>query len=53
MSGVMTFSGFGPSRAARMVSAAFTRVSISAFGVWKAECGVMTRRPSVQGSRAR
>ena len=53
ISGVMTFCGRGPTIAARMVSADFSRMSSHASGVKKAECGVMIRRPSHHGSRAR
>ena len=49
----MTFCGRGPTSAARMVSAALSLVSSQASGVKKAECGVMIRRPSHHGSRAR
>ncbi len=52
-SGAMTFCGFGPSSAARIVSAAFTRVSSHACGEKNAACGVMISRPSAHGSRAR
>ena len=53
ISGVMTFCGRGPTIAARMVSADLSRMSSHASGVKKAECGVMIRRPSHHGSRAR
>lgn len=53
ISGVITFCGAGPSNAARIVSADLVRMSSHAWGVKNAECGVMTRRPSHHGSRAR
>ena len=52
-SGAITFCGFGPSSAARIVSAALTRVSSHACGEKNAACGVMISRPSAHGSRAR
>jgi hypothetical protein len=52
-SGGMTFCAFGPSSAARIVSADFTRVSSQACGEKNAECGVMISRPSAHGSRTR
>ena len=51
-SGAMTFCG-RPAMKARIVSAPLERMSSQASGVWNAEWGVIIRRPSVQGSRAR